>query len=248
VLSTKDNAGGWAIVSSLQFIDALASLRLAEDVEAAVSGSDVWIRSRNTDSAVLAAVASLPASQRFSWTTDNRLLPAGSRLATGRFPAADWHPFSRWLGVALPSAALPALFDKKLDLLLVPADQPGEPNALLTTCDIWANWASTAPAARLKPLKFAASFNQRILILGQPAPPIPGTRLIEEQGIICPAGFTWKPAVSPVTIREILGTNQQSYALWDQSGVQILAEELFVAASRSSANATLQGMQELAHE
>ena len=236
------------MVSSLQFLDALMSLRLAENVEVAESVGEIWIRSRNEDPELLALVESIPASQRFSWALDNRLCPTGSRLPTGRFPEVEWHPFSRWLGVALPPAALPSESGEKCGLTLVASDHAKEANALLASSDVWADWASNAPSVRLRPLKFAASYGGRVLILGLPLPPIPGRRLVEEQGIVVPAGFTWSPAVSASTIRTLLGISTQAYVLWEDSGVHLLADELFVAANRSSARATLHETRGIHHE
>lgn len=248
MLPTNDRPGGWVIVSSLQFLDALMALRLAEHVEIALTDRDVWIRSRNNDPKLLSLVESMPASQRFSWTADNLLCPTGSRLPTGRFPEVDWHPFSRWLNVALPTAVLPTGVETKCNLTLVASERGKEANALLASSDIWFEWASIAPALRLRPLKFAASFGGRVLILGQPLPPVPGTRLVDDQGIVVPAGFTWRPAVSPSTLRELLGVGQQIHVLWDEHGVQLLADELFVTASRASARATREAIHGLRHE
>lgn len=248
MLSSRDTPAGWAIVSSVEFIDAMAPLRLTEDIEAGTSGNDVWIRSRNNAPELLALLDAIPASQRYSWSADGRLCPSGSRLATGRFPNLDWQPFSKWLGVELPTAALPLSSIARVDVKLVAADQNAEPNALITTISVWADWAAAAPAVRLKSLRFAASSRQRVLILGQPMPSIPGTRFMENGGIIVPAGLSWSPAVSPSTIREILGVNSQTYVLWEERGVQLLADELFVAASRSSAAATRDQARQFLHE
>lgn len=216
-------------------MDTLFPLRLFDQIEIAEAGDKLWLRGRNAAPAVSTILSSIPASERFKWLSEDKLRPANSRFATVTFPAANWQLLSKWLQVALPIAALPVTVQRKQDLHLIASEHCEEANALLVQTETWATWAVQAPATRLKSLKFAASDKNRTLILGLPLPPLAGQRMLAKDGIVTPAGMTWSPHVSSTTVREILGIGSETRILWETSAVHILPDELFVPASRASA-------------
>ncbi len=239
-MSTHQLIPDWAIVVDIQFVDTLFPLRLFEHIEIAEAGDKLWLRGRHSTAAVSTILNAIPVSERFSWLSEDKLRPANSRFATARFPEGNWQLLSKWLQVALPLAALPATVRTKQGLQLLASAYCEEANALLTRTEVWAKWAAQAPAIRLKPLKFAASDNNRSLVLGLPLPPIAGQRMLAKDGIVTPAGTTWSPHVSSVTVREVLGVGSETCVLWEQSAVHILPGELFVPASRAAAQTLLQ--------
>lgn len=230
----------WALTLPVTSADALVPLRLCAGVEIGAQDGLLWLRGQACDPALANRLAALPASRRYAWLEGDRLQPRGSYLATDRLPAVTWQPLSAWLRVSLPVATLPGATDRKARLALVPSSVSQQANAIHTDLETWAAWARQAPLVRLKSLRFAASTDGSVLILGTPPPSLPGQALVEKHGIVIPAGLEWAPQISAVSLRRLLGAGPEAVVYWDDRGVRLLGVELFVAASRASARATLE--------
>ena len=93
---------------------------------------------------------------------------------------------------------------------LVRSHHEREPNMLLTSLALWADFADTAPHWRLDALSFVVSDTRQVLVRGRPLPPIPGEHWVERERICVPAGWDWTPALSPSVCRELLGSRRRS--------------------------------------
>lgn len=219
---------------------ALASLRLARGIEVAESEGQLWIRGTFADAPTLALIAGLPATARYTWLIPHdRLQPAGSLLASDRFPESTWRPLQEWLATTAPVARYPTAQPRPLQLELRRTHEARPANAALAELDAFLIWARHAPAIRLSRLRFAASDRGRALVLGTPLPPMPLTACVESGGVVVPAGFTWHPQVSSAVVRRVMGAPEGAIVLWDQTGTQLLPGELFVAATRANARLTM---------
>lgn len=239
MISGQKSTKAWAVVMPVESGATLGPLRLVPELEITETEDSLWLRSHTSDATLEALLAALPASQRFVWMDGNLLRPRGSRFATAQLPDTGWLPLSKWFSVTLPRTALPAGPSHHSKLTLIPSNVPKEINAIVTTVPLWAAWAVNAPAVRLTPLRFAASVTGRVIVVGTPSPSLSGRPMTEIDGVIVPAGMTWSPVVSPLTVRQAIGAGKDELILWDEAGVQLLSEELFVPASRSAARATL---------
>lgn len=213
-------------------------LRLAAGVEVAETTDTIWLRGLQQDEALNQLLSALPAEKRYRWLDGDRLQPNGSRLASERLPETAWQSLSAWMPVRLPLAQLPGPTVAPAALHLVRDHQPQAANAALIDLSVWTEWASTAPALRLAPLHFAASNEGHCLVLGEPLPAVPSRPLIQKEGVIVPAGFSWRPRVTSKVIRRLLGASDECRIFWDEAGVRPLPSELFVPASRAAAHAT----------
>jgi len=227
----------WALVLPATHTAALARLRLSEGVEIAAEGDRLWLRGRSCPPELAALLVALPTERRYEWLDGDTLRPLGSRLVTARLPAIAWQTLRLWLPVALPSPVRAALSVPRAALRLVATTQTGAVNARLTRAEPWARWAEEAPQVRLKPLRFAADQSGRVLVLGSPPPSVPGRPLVECEGVLVPAGCAWTPAVSPRVVRHAFGAGPGTLLWWDETGGQLLGQELFVPASRAGARA-----------
>jgi len=217
--------------------DTLHPLRLAPGLEVAVVDDALWVRGRGGDAALSLRLMAVPAQARYTWPEGEALRPVGSRLATARMPKTEWQLLRQWLQVTLPMAALPPPPPVPLALALVTAVEMQPANAFETTVERWAEWTNTAPAVRLKPLRVVASASGRVLVLGAPSPSIPGRAMVESDGIVVPAGYQWRPAVSATTVRRAFGAAAGTLIFWEPTGAQLLSSELIAAATRAGARA-----------
>lgn len=234
----------WALRLPLRDAGALAALRLAEGVEVGehATAGEVWLRGKTGGEALVALLAALPATARYTWLPDGRLQPRGELLAVQRLPEVEWRPVREWQQCVLPVARLAAEPPPPVQLALVPGHAARPANAALVSLADFAAWVLAAPALRLAPLRFAATTHGRCLVLGAPLPALPCRACVEELGLVVPAGLTWRPAVSALVVRRTLHVTNDAVVLWDETGAQVLAAELFLPVSRGALRATLAGM------
>ena len=101
-----------------------------------------------------------------------------------------------------------------------------------------------APQVRLDRWRFAVAADGRVAVHGQPLPPLPGRRWVEQEGIAVPAGWTWTPAVEAALLRQVFGLAEGDVALWDVDGAwERIAADEFVRATRAAVRATVKRLE-----
>jgi hypothetical protein len=79
----------------------------------------------------------------------------------------------------------------------------------------------------------------RVIVRGAPLPPLPGVRLVEQDGIAVPAGWTWYPAIDAVVVRELLSLKSEDSARWNTAeGWQRISASDWVQTTRSAVRLT----------
>jgi hypothetical protein len=239
---------GWAIVLAASEASAVHALRLLPGLEVNEATDRVWLRGPREPAVPEALLASLPALVRYDWMPADRLRRRSERLIVETLPAGPWQPLRSYADPAAPTLGWPAAHGRRESLSLVAAtEHPSAPsNALLLTLDTWADWALTAPAARLAPLRFAVATDGHVLVLGTPVPAAPGRHATEREGVVIPAGMAWWPKISTAAVRRVCGAAPGEILLWETTGYHRLSEELFVSASRAAVRATLRQREEIA--
>ena len=229
----------WAIRLARLHAPALAPLRLRAGVEIAEDGDSVWARGPTCDDALERLIRGLPAEARFTWGENDSLRAEGSRIPSGRLPAARWRSLSDWLQVVLPPVQAVFPGHERIPLLLVRGGEEREPNLLTTPLEIWRAYALEAPEIRLSYLRFAVSSDGQAAVRGGPCPPLPGVRWVERSGIAVPAGYRWNPNVSDEVVRLVLSVESGGLILWypDQR-ISRLREEQFIEVTRPNLRAT----------
>ena len=196
---------------------------------------EVWLRGMSLDEATEAELRKAPCAARYFVRGEDRLLAWGERVPSGRLPEGDWRPIAEWVRPepqAPASAGTPA---GRVTPRVVRSSEEREAALLVVAEAKWLEYASTAPAARLKPLVFALSADGRVLVRGTPLPPLPGTRCSEADGVAVPCGFAIDPPVDAAVLREALDLGPGELALFDErGGWERVSREAFVKATRSA--------------
>jgi hypothetical protein len=127
-------------------------------------------------------------------------------------------------------------------ITLVPSARAAAASVLLTTLDRWEPYATEAPQVRLDRWQFAVADDGRVIVRGEPLPPLPGQRWVEREGIAVPAGWQWSPPVDAAIVRAVFRLEPGDFALWHTDGTwQRIRARDFVPASRSAARASAEG-------
>jgi hypothetical protein len=144
--------------------------------------------------------------------------------------------------VQLEPAAWAGQIQNRVPLRMVRSPSLSEANLLLTTLCDWRNWTGTAAQVRLNKLAFAVSRGGDVVVRGEPAPPLPGTRFVERQGVAAAAGCRWQPAMDVEVVRKLLGLAEGDCALLHADGKwELIPAADFVRASRSAVRRTAEG-------
>lgn len=233
----------WAASLPLTAVASLGPLRFLPSTEALVLEQVIWLRGQELSDADELRLRQVPGADRFQVNSRGELIPAGALLPCGRLPAGNWQPLRDWLKPELPALRIVAGSWPKIPLSLVRDTQLRNVSALLTTIDVWQDYALAAPQVRLNPLQFAMNSQRQVLIVGTPLPPLAGERFWEEQGLFLAAGWTWSPAVDAALVREALQLTPNDVALWHADRWELLRRSDFVAARRAAVRASAAGAQ-----
>ncbi len=208
----------WAVCMPKMGARAAGRLRTMAGVKACLTEERLWLRGFGQDEKLEKILCMLPGAERFLVAADGQLRPVGARVPRGRLPDGPWVTLAEWLGVDLPVAGLAGRMARRGSLALVRSCEAADANLLMTGFEGWEEYAVTAPQVRLDRWQFAVAADKRVLVRGQPLPPLPGPRWIQREGVAVPAGWTWSPPVEPGVLRRLLGLEGDDLALLHPDG------------------------------
>ena len=178
----------------------------------------------------IAGVSEGPHSQ------DGRLTVFGNAVPTARLPDLNWQRLADFLQPVLPTARLTSVQLPRITLLLKRSTDVQHEAVMVTDWKSFSNWANTAPEVRLHCCRFAVSQEvaghdslnsdraARVVIQGNPLPPLEGERYWLAGRMAVPLGYRWTPAVDVATleasIRKQNERNAGPQSLWIWNGAK----------------------------
>jgi len=231
----------WVIRIAPENTAALFSLRLLPGIEVAETTDALWLRGKPGDDNLNRELSLLPAEARYEELDDRRLRLVTRRIPSDSLPAVRWQSLGAWLKIESPPAAMPAFNVEPVPLSLVRSAEERNADVLLTTFSDWAAFVANAGCIRLDQLCFAAASDGKVLVRGDPLPPLPGKRFVVYSGLAVPAGFTWHPCVSAEVVVRLFNISPDALVLWHEDNtITRLHTEQFVAATWSAVRATME--------
>jgi hypothetical protein len=228
-------SGRWAACLPREAAGALGRLRLVPGLTVHEDGDTVWLQGDGLDEALEPVVRGLPGARRFAVLPDRQLVAAGTRVPFDYLPEGPWHSLPEWLAVTLDGAGLAGRVEARVPIRLERSGAVLEENVLLTSLAGWVSYGEEAPQVRLERWAFAVSDDGRAVVRGQPLPPLPGERFVEQEGVAVPAGWAWDPPVEAAVLRAVLGLEAGDLALLHPDGTwDRVAAGNFTRASRSA--------------
>lgn len=215
----------------------LTPCRTQSGWEVCIEETELWVRAAEPDPATW---SSLPFSGRFTADAEMRLVRPGQSVPTRHIPRGDWVPLDWWLPVprlaSLPGGIRPLPVSVKPIRF---GNLTRDPDFLITTIEVWEEWALMAPLSRLNPLSFAASSDGRVCVKGRPLPPLPGEAWVLHDQIALRAGFGFPHFCLPSWMATRLRLSAGAIAFWHEDGShEIAPAPAFFPASRSNVRAT----------
>lgn len=224
----------WAASVAGSQAEHLALLRLQPGVEAAPADDVWWLRGPSCEE-VLRRVRMIPHVQLFHLDAERRLRPWNRLLAVGELPEIAFAPISNMVQPVLPRAGWPAADIERVPLSLTRSSRMLPASVLITSRDVWKCYGVSAPAIRLRKWTFAVSADERVIIRGEPIPPLPGQQLCETDGVAIPAGWECSPALEGATLSSVLEADSGGLVLLSTDGtMETVPQSAFVDATRSA--------------
>ncbi|MEZ6133040.1 MAG: hypothetical protein R3C59_30585 [Planctomycetaceae bacterium] len=240
----------WAFSVPLNDAGRAAVLRSEPDVKVAVVDNRLWLQGRHADESLLQRLSTLADGPVFRVDEQNRLTPIRQTVPTGKLASATWMDVNRFFTPVLPVAAVPHGQFARCTLQL--QRSPDVRPAQLLVCDasLFLDWAVTAPEVRLRCLKYAVcrSTSVRVLVMGQPLPPLTGSLFWLAGQVALPLGYAWQPELDVAAMNAVLFSQWEdkpspgTVAIWigpesanTESHIEIVPGSAFVTASRSNA-------------
>lgn len=237
-----DSNREWVARTPLRFAENVADLRRIRGLDVLVDGDVLWLRGDDGAGDLSDRIRSIPDAELFERQPGEQLTRSGETVPCARMPQGDWQPIARWVELQLPRSGFSATVRDKVNLKLVRSTTPIAANLLETTWKAWFEYVISAPQIRLCRLVYALSDQDRVLVRGQPLPPIPGRTYFESDGVIFPTGWRFDPEVGPIVVRKILRLGDCELALFAENGSYArIPESAFVQATRSSVRACCRG-------
>lgn len=221
--------------------DALADIRLLQNVDVAVDASQIWLRSPLLNGGLDMEIRQLPLLETYILDGNELLYPLGGVTPIGKLKPLKWQSLTDFIPIELPVSVMPAVISDTVGINIVPSSKEQKAVALSTTAEAWLAYVSTAPEARLKCLKFAVSDVNELLVVGEPLPSIEGKTYWMRHNIFLPSGFDFELPIVSELIYQKENLQNQAFLLFNTEGVHHRIEELdFVLATRSAVRLTFQ--------
>ena len=248
----------WALKLSLNNLHRAGDLRAWNTAEGATDGTILWLRGDGLDDARQRVLAPIADGPIYRLENDGRLTPFGNAVPTGRLPDLQWKPLEQLLNPVLPLAKMAVVRLPRTVLVLERSSNERQAVILVTDWRSFQYWAISAPEIRLQTCRFAVEETSRIesdsnlansprvVIHGDPLPPLSGERYWLAGCVGVPLGYHWSPAVDVSTLETIVRgahadhVNHDKIWIWnrDRNTMDEIAVSEMVPVTRANVRGT----------
>lgn len=214
-------------------------LRECADLEAGRTETAFWVRGPDSEGA-LSQLRLIPHARLFHLQDNNELRPWGRYLVDGVLPPIEFRPIGSVVEPVMPTAGYPTARLKRVDVSLIRSQTEQSATLLITSQSEWASYAVSAPKIRLRRWTFAVSDDGRVLVRGNPLPPLDGEQYWETEGVAIRVGWECSPALHGPVLQSIVGHPPGGLVLLHTDGSsESVPETAFVTATRSAVRETM---------
>ncbi len=218
----------------------LGTIRHWEHLKISHHQGTIWIKGWSSSEITAKEVQCLPEKTIYR-ADQNYLYPIGHLLPQQRVPNLLWTPIARGLPLEWPRQnhnffGIP----DRIKIQLIPSNDEQKPAAILLHLNLLTNYIESAPASRLKPLKWTLFNNNKALVLGRPTLPLPGKSYWQNQSFLLPAGWQLQYPILQAAIHQHINPNNDALILWtEQSNHTLIKKQDLQPLSISSFRKTI---------
>jgi len=220
-------------------LNSLATVRCIGGLQVAEEENAIWLRGIHETVNIDSRLRQLPVKNTFIVDENDMLFVPGGLTPIDQLKELQWQALSSFIKVELPVSVMPGKPNKQITIKIIPSGSVKEGAALLTSLSDWKKYSETASTARLSRLRFAVSDKEKVMIMGNPLPPLPGMEYWISNDILLPAGFDFEIPLTALFIRERFNKNGDAILVLDVEGrIERIEKTYFVPAKRSAVRLT----------
>ena len=226
--------------------DHIAPLRKWTHLKVAFDKESIWITNFDTAQITSATVKSIPYSLTF-YSKAGQLYLQHSLLPDRKEPNLLWTPIERAFPIK-PQKFNHNYFgiDEKIEMAIVPEETPTEAEVLLTTMQELRSYVETAPAIRLKHIRWVVVNAEDALLFGRPFLPINGKAYWTRQNAVIPVGYNFELSLLTDLITEKANPNSNAWIVWNLDATYYrLEKDLLAPLTLSSVRKTLSELKKI---
>jgi hypothetical protein len=223
----------------MQHLPVLGSIRCRKNLQAAADGNSIWLKGIDAIEMMDMELKKLPIQHTFQIDQENQLFRQDGLVPIGKLQALQWQNLASFIKVEPPISALPASIDEGINIQLIESANEQKSTALLTSLQLFKDYAETAPAIRLERLAFAVSDKDEVFIVGHPLPPLPGKEFWQSADIFIPAGLDFELQMAKSFVNKKMNEQGEAILVFDKDGsCQKIEKSFLVEAKRSAVRLT----------
>ena len=223
----------WISILPQKEMQNLADLRLELGLEISLLEDEIWLKSPLLSQTPPAFLLQLP-NKLIYRLEEAWLFPFGEKTPQLKLPKGmKWQSIKEAISIEMPTSAMPAKLASEFPIRLQEAAQTEAGAALVCSWKAWQDYVKNAFQIRLKPLRFALSEADEVLVIGNPLPAIPGKEYWLKDNMLIPAGYQLEMPRFSSYIAQRLGAGSHTYILFEpDASFQKIPKSAFQQASR----------------
>lgn len=217
----------------------LGQIRHLSDCWIVETDATFWLKIERPQNEFPLVVEQIPTTAKYRLEDQILLFPIKGSTPVGKLPEMDWQPIASFMPVELPTAALPGSVDQQIPVKLIRTEAPKETPFMLLSWQSWVRYALQTSNIRLKPLSFAVSAQQEVLVQGEPLPALPGLTFWQNQQVLLPAGWNFEhPVLAEILSNNYLNGKEEWLLLRSEQAWERIKKKNFIQTSRSAVRKT----------
>lgn len=196
--------------------DDLGTIRHWDNLAVCFEGASVWVKGFVADQIHSIEVKSIPSIKRY-YAARGKLFPLESVLPAGAMPSGLWTPIARALRVELPAFNHNFFgISEGMTPRLTPSGTVRDAAAMIVSLELLEPYMRTAPAIRLRSLRWAILDASDAFILGAPLLPLPGDVYWRRDDFFIPAGYDLELYLLHNSINRKINPDSVNWVVWHE--------------------------------
>lgn len=223
------------IVFCLPLLDiaTLGHVRTVPGLKAAVHQGVVWVRGIPYTEEIDVKYWSIAAAALYMADDSGYLFDMSGKVPFAKLPDVAWMPIQEFINVSPPVSAMAGQLPAPVAFRLVASANTQKGEALLTDISHLKQYAANAYRFRLQGLQHVLLGN-KVLLTGNPLPPLPGTEYWRYNNVLLPAGYAFEYETTATALLLHIKANN-ALPVFDADGTySLIPLQLFIPVTRSS--------------
>lgn len=202
--------------------DELAAVRNWSNLKVAFNADDLWIKDLDYAQMSSIEIKSIP-SKKIFYEKEGNLYLYNSLLPESPVPAVLWTAIERALPVKLPDYNHNFFgIDEQINASIISTESEHAPVAMIVAADILKDYLSTAPAVRLKSLRWAILNDNLCFVYGTPLLQLSAATFWSAGNHVLPAGYDFEFPMLAGILQKKIDLENETLIVWNTDSTYFL--------------------------